>query len=91
MSNTSRTKIDIKKVTTNKNGIITVEGTAYGEGKDAKVDFSGKFNAKDNEWESFSSKTVDPSSIRSTPTHELSDVVKDIAKRVYELVHENEW
>lgn len=84
-------KVDIKKVTTNKNGKISVEGTAYGEGRDAKVEFNGKYNAKDGEWESFSSKTVDPNAIRSTPTHELSDIVREIAKQTYELVHEREW
>jgi len=84
-------KIEIKKVTSTAKGSVTVDGTAYGEGKDAKVDFNGKYNAKDQEWESFSSKTADPSIIKSTPSSELSDVVKDIAAQVYELAHEKEW
>lgn len=84
-------KIDIKKVTTQKTGMVTVEGTAYGEGRDAKVEFSGKYNAKDSKWESFSSKTIDPTSIKSTPSKELTDVVEEIAKETHNMVHEKEW
>lgn len=84
-------QIEISKVTSVKKGSVTVDGTAYGEGADAKVAFSGKYNAKDKEWEHFSSKTVNPEVIKNTPAKALEDVVREIADEVHSLVHEKEW
>lgn len=81
--------VQVEKITVQENGKVVVDGTAYGNGREDKIRFSGQYKVTDGEWEAFSMKATNPRATKHSPLNELTDVIEELAQKAYELIQDD--